>query len=1231
MERFGFQSLPDAELTVRARINPNLTTEVVFTSRGIRRGLGIGSDAHIQLHWACARPDGSWVAPTVQPQGSRAVDAVASRLSLDASGGGQMGFVQADNTPEKITFVVLVESAGQQHWLKCSSGGDFLVDVAQLAKAAELPVSMAVPGVGLRVAERPSDWPALDAAKRKVEVAEAASGAAKERKSQRRGPRNSASPCSVQQSEREVSVEQGRGSLAWHVVRMDNTITVFIEAKLLLPEGAMVQLHWGGQASPGGEWTLPDIVVPGAQSVGDGKASRTLLENQARAELCFQPADVSPGGIAFVLFISHMAGSELWLKEDSGKDFAIPVLGYSSPGKVAGVSNNFCDAETKYSNWSHFQRICMANEVLGQTLGPSEAAWLACDLRLAHAKMLEWYRNRGYQPKDMAYAQESLGKNLANVLYQTKHPLVRTLLRLCTPAVTIGNSGGGDAIRHGILNIMRTHGIKEGHRPGIQCRFIEQWHQKLHTNSAPDDIVICEGYLAFLSSGNPDDMWRTIWDVGRISRDDLSKMCTCGFQDHTKSGAKGLNVTPLHLPQLTNDMKGYLGLLKHVHGGTDLLSLCEKCKGQFPDHGTECIAFEVFHRREDPATISKIAELRRRLAPCLGKRDVLLLDAAMEGQLRVLAEQTDVRGLCRDSLLVYVNTLLLDLQLSRQDASLDYGIALWHRLIAGDGGGVERWSPEWCKMLHAACDRLVLVGAHTADAVATLLQECADKLLAAGRCPGTVFQPAEKHLASFGEETARCLTERLAAQAFRQLMPMLRRAAGLGAWEIVSSGRGGKAFGVVVAMHTLPTTPMNQGPQIVVLETMTGWEDIPFGIAAILLPFTASVDTLSHVAIRARNQHVLLASCDDETQLAELKGLTGTSLQLEVFSGGVTWSSSEVTQETAAACSANTVVQVVKPPPPPCQVLGSALFEQHRRCLGGKSLHLAELQSKSGEYKVPASVTVPFGICEEVLAAEINDGVLEELQEVVATGSWAVARQFLIEEVEVPQALELALQEELKAAGAPLLPSEVGWKTALKSVWASKWSDRAVSSRRQTGIPDEALFLAVLVQPLMDSKYAFVIHTHSPLPGAEKGDQLIELCIGLGESLVSNSPGRALSATVGDGQKIIVHSYPSKPDGVFAPEGGCHIFRSDSNGEDLEGFAGAGLYDSVTSKDCQHGSVSYADESLFFDQVFRRNLLLSIFELGRRVEGRFNGMPQDIEGAVLHDGSLIVTQSRPQV
>lgn len=49
-----------------------------------------------------------------------------------------------------------------------------------------------------------------------------------------------------------------------------------------------------------------------------------------------------------------------------------------------------------------------------------------------------------------------------------------------------------------------------------------------------------------------------------------------------------------------------------------------------------------------------------------------------------------------------------------------------------------------------------------------------------------------------------------------------------------------------------------------------------------------------------------------------------------------------------------------------------------------------------------------------------------------------------------------------------------------------------------------------------------------------------------------------------DNPKVL--SYPSKSAAMFVAD--SLIFRSDSNGEDLEGYAGAGLYDSITMDPC---------------------------------------------------------------
>lgn len=48
--------------------------------------------------------------------------------------------------------------------------------------------------------------------------------------------------------------------------------------------------------------------------------------------------------------------------------------------------------------------------------------------------------------------------------------------------------------------------------------------------------------------------------------------------------------------------------------------------------------------------------------------------------------------------------------------------------------------------------------------------------------------------------------------------------------------------------------------------------------------------------------------------------------------------------------------------------------------------------------------------------------------------------------------------------------------------------------------------------------------------------------------------------------------------------------RSDSNGEDLEGYAGAGLYESITMDTTVQQRVDYSDDPITIDPDFRRKV-----------------------------------------
>ena len=97
---------------------------------------------------------------------------------------------------------------------------------------------------------------------------------------------------------------------------------------------------------------------------------------------------------------------------------------------------------------------------------------------------------------------------------------------------------------------------------------------------------------------------------------------------------------------------------------------------------------------------------------------------------------------------------------------------------------------------------------------------------------------------------------------------------------------------------------------------------------------------------------------------------------------------------------------------------------------------------------------------------------------------------------------------------------------------------------------------------------------------------------------------------------------------MFVPE--SLIFRSDSNGEDLAGYAGAGLYESITMDESKLEIVDFSEDQLATDADFRAKLLGRICEVGKQVEAAM-GSAQDIEGVVDPDGGITVVQTRPQV
>jgi len=296
---------------------------------------------------------------------------------------------------------------------------------------------------------------------------------------------------------------------------------------------------------------------------------------------------------------------------------------------------------------------------------------------------------------------------------------------------------------------------------------------------------------------------------------------------------------------------------------------------------------------------------------------------------------------------------------------------------------------------------------------------------------------------------------------------------------------------------------------------------------------------------------------------------------------------------------------------------------------------LKRLQGKIPRWlELPASVAIPFGVFEKVLTLDKNrdlakkhEALIEQL-EIDDTSRRKILADLhkTVLALKEPDGLATDLRRLIRQAGLPW-PGDWkhGWK-CIKGVWASKWNERAYLSRRAGRIAHENLFMAVLIQEVVEADYSFVIHTANPFSG-NKDEIYGEVVSGLGETLVGNYPGKALSFTCRKTKgKPRLLSFPSKSTGLF---GGGLIFRSDSNGEDLENYAGAGLYDSVMFERPKEVLLDYTNEKLLEDASFLSKFLDTLTTVGTVIE-KSCGSPQDIEGA-FSKGKYYVVQTRPQV
>ncbi|KAJ6430414.1 hypothetical protein OIU84_021748 [Salix udensis] len=1009
-----------------------------------------------------------------------------------------------------------------------------------------------------------------------------------------------------------------------------------------------VTLHWA-LSKKAGEWLEPppNVLPPGSISLQ--VAAETQLKNESSTEFSYQVQSFEMEiekdtfiGMPFVLLSNGR-----WMK-NNGSDFYIEFGGGSKHiqkdasdgiGTAKALLDTIAKMESEAQK-SFMHRFNIAADLMDKARDAGELglAGIFVWLRFMATRQLIWNKNYNVKPREISKAQDRL-TDLVQDIY-ANNPQHRELLRMVM--FTVGRGGEGDVgqrIRDEILVIQRNNDCKGG--------MMEEWHQKLHNNTSPDDVIICQALIDYIKSDfDVGVYWKTLNENGitkeRLLSYDRAIHSEPNFRRDQRDG-------------LLRDLGNYMRTLKAVHSGADLDSAIGNCMGYrsegqgfmvgvqinpvpgLPSGFPELLQFLLEHIEDKnvEALLEGLLEARQELRPLLFKskdrlKDLLFLDIALDSTVRTVIERgyEELNNAGPEKIMHFITLVLENLALSSDDnEDLIYCLKGWKHALSMS----NRKSDHWALFSKSVLDRTRLALASKAEWCQNVLQPSAEYL-------GSLLGVDQWALNIFTEEIIRAGSAAALSTLLNRLDPILRQTAHLGSWQVISPV---EAVGYVVAVDELLTVQNKtyKLPTILVAKRVKGEEEIPDGTVAVLTPDMP--DVLSHVSVRARTSKVCFATCFDPDILADLQAYEGKLLRLKPTSADIAYSEVKV-GELADSNSTNlkevspSHLKLVRKQFRGRYAISSEEFTSEM--VGAKSRNISYLKGKVPSWiEIPTSVALPFGVFEKVLNEDLNREVANKLQLLKKNlaEEFSALRQIrrTVLQLAAPPQLVQELKTKMQSSGMPW-PGDEGvrrWEQAwmaIKKVWASKWNERAYFSTRKVKLDHDYLCMAVLVQEVINADYAFVIHTTNP-SSRDSSEIYAEVVKGLGETLVGAYPGRALSfiCKKNDLNTPQVLGYPSKPFGLFIKH--SIIFRSDSNGEDLEGYAGAGLYDSVPMDEEEKVVLDYSSDPLITDDNFRRTILSSIARAGSVIEELY-GSPQDIEG-VIRDGKVYVVQTRPQM
>lgn len=492
------------------------------------------------------------------------------------------------------------------------------------------------------------------------------------------------------------------------------------------------------------------------------------------------------------------------------------------------------------------------------------------------------------------------------------------------------------------------------------------------------------------------------------------------------------------------------------------------------------------------------------------------------------------------------------------------------------------------------------------------------------------------------------------AKLVSELLRYLREKTSSPPWDVLVPGAATGQLCCVDSLERLEAA--DDSPLIVLLKQAEGDEEIPGKVVGIVLAH--AIPHLSHLGLRARQARVVFVAGDDTAKLGKLERFQGECVTLEASPNhfSLTPSSERKGAVGQSVDRPSIVVPKVKLDPPKPLLPLNRVTRENGGAKADAARRLQELskQADSG-FKTPLTFVVAFGVMEQWLGSqpELHEeyrkclALLKEHPAGVPASLPASARELragrdagapglehgavidrltgLIRQIVVPdefvaqvaqafgQKARLIVRsssncedlEGFASAGlyesiAGVAPSDIS--EALKRVWASLWTKRAVAQRHEAGISHSDAYMAVILQELVPAQYSFIMHTTNSLTG-KRSECVIELAVGLGETLAS-------AACPGNPFRLIARK--------DTPQVHTEAFASFSSSLEASGAGGGPVRNTIT-----YSKIEFASDASVRQKLGGRLAALAAF-----IEDAFH-QPQDVEGAIVEDDMYLV-QARTQ-